>query len=247
MELLENIIMISAKKILDDQEILANNLANVSTIGFKSILINPTILSNNKFCENDLKLSNKLKDRDPTQGFFRLTKQPLDIAIIDQNGWLMVKTNKNKIAYTKNGHLKTNIKGQLTSQGNIVIGENGPIIIPKYDSIKILSDGTIKNIDSSTKLEEKIDKIKLVKIDFKDLTSNNGLYFLNKEKKTNINSQENSNIKILLETLEDSNVSISENIIKIIEDSRKFDIQMKIFHDYDENVQLVNKFLNINN
>ncbi|XBC41061.1 MAG: flagellar basal body rod C-terminal domain-containing protein [Buchnera aphidicola (Nurudea yanoniella)] len=246
MELLKYTAMMSAKRILDNQEIFANNIANASTIGFKSILISPIILSNNISEKDNEKVLKKYFD--PTPGVFRHTQRPLDIAIINQNGWLEIKTKKNNLAYTKNGNLQINSKRELTSLGNIVIGKNGPIIIPEHKNIKVLSDGTIKIVRNNNNVDETIDKIKLVNIDFKDLNyKNGGLYFFEKSNLYSKNIKNCSNIKILSETLEDSNVNVSENIIKIIEDSRKFDIQMKILHNCDENTQLINKFLNINN
>jgi len=239
-------IMMSAQKLLDNQEILANNLANASTIGFKSELINKTVLSDNNNTKN---FSYSLgKKYDKTLGSFRNTEQPLDIAIKHQNGWLVVKTNTNDTAYTKNGHLQINSKGQLTSQDNIVMGQNGPIIIPKHSNIKILSDGTIKITENNKKFDKKLDKLQLVRINFKDLThSDYGLYFLNKTNKSNIVIKHDPNVKISSETLEDSNVNLSEDMINIIYDARIFEMQIKLLSNFNENMQLINKFLNINN
>ncbi|XBC44164.1 MAG: flagellar hook-basal body complex protein [Buchnera aphidicola (Schlechtendalia peitan)] len=240
------IAMMSAQKILDNQGILANNLANASTIGFKSELLSRSIVSDNKNYEQNTYLSHAQYDQ--TQGLFKHTMQPLDFSIKDENGWLMVTRENNSIAYTKNGHLKINEKRQLTSQNNIVMGERGPIIIPKYSNIRILSDGTIKIIQDNAKIDKKLDKIKLVNIDIKDLLySDSGLYCTNNKTIVDSILKNHYNVKIIPETLEDSNVNLSENIVNMISDARKFDIQMKLLSHYDENAQLINKFLNINN
>ncbi|XBC37465.1 MAG: flagellar hook-basal body complex protein [Buchnera aphidicola (Meitanaphis microgallis)] len=238
--------MTSAKKILEDQEILANNLANISTTGFKSKLRSYTVLSEDMNTEKHYDLYSKKYDL--TQGSFHNTMQSLDIAVINQDGWITVQTDNGDIAYTKNGRLNINSKRQLTSQNNIVAGQNGPIVIPYNADIKILSNGTIKIVKDNKTSNQKLEKIKLAKIDAKYLTyGGNGLYFINNDSKYNLQVKDNPNVKILSQTLEDSNVNSSENIINIISDARKFDMQMKILNRLDENIQLINKSLNINN
>ncbi|XBC41582.1 MAG: flagellar basal body rod C-terminal domain-containing protein [Buchnera aphidicola (Kaburagia rhusicola rhusicola)] len=238
--------MMSAKKILENQEILANNLANMLTTGFKAELYSRTILNDHvSWKKNPYGFE---KRYDLTQGSFRNTMQPLDIAVINPDGWIVVKVNKNNMAYTKNGHLKVNEKRQLTSQGYIIMGKDGPIVIPQDVNCRILSNGTITITKGNNKFNQKLNKIKLVKIKIENLIHrNSGLYFINDKNQSNKIIKDNPHIKILSETLEDSNVNPSESMVNIISDSRKFDMQMKILTSFDENIQLVNKFLNINN
>ncbi|XBC37982.1 MAG: flagellar hook-basal body complex protein [Buchnera aphidicola (Floraphis choui)] len=239
--------MISTKNILDNQEILANNLANASTVGFKSALRSQIILSNNTDKEQYPHLLSKSYDQ--TQGPFISTMQPLDIAITNKSGWLVVQTNDKSIAYTRNGHLKINSDQQLTSQEHIIMGQNGPIVIPSDSKTRILSNGIIEVIHNDEDFSQELDKLKLVEININNLTyGNNGLYFLKTANQPDIKEiEDNPNVKLLSGTLEDSNVNLSENMINIMSDARKFDMQMKILTDYDENIQLINKFLNINN
>ncbi|ANF17088.1 hypothetical protein XW81_01570 [Buchnera aphidicola (Schlechtendalia chinensis)] len=246
MKPLTQIIMMSSRRLLDNQEILANNISNASTTGFKAKLLSRNVILENR---ND-KESNYLPEMtyDQTQGLFRNTSRPLDFSIKDKDGWLAVQVNNNEIAYTKNGHLQINKNQQICSQNNVVIGENGPITVPDYSDIKILSDGTISISNNDKNFDQKIDKIRLVRIDSKNLKySNNGLYFLKDKNQINSELKNNDNINILPETLEDSNVNLPESIVDMISDSRMFDIYMKILMHRDESLQLINKFLNVNN
>ncbi|MDE5286177.1 MAG: flagellar biosynthesis protein FlgF, partial [Buchnera aphidicola] len=57
------------------------------------------------------------------------TNRDLDVYIKD-NGWLTVIDQNGKEAYTKNGHLKINLKGELTSQNYNIVGKDKKIKIP---------------------------------------------------------------------------------------------------------------------
>jgi flagellar basal body rod protein FlgG len=69
------------------------------------------------------------------------TGNPLDVAI-GGNGFLTVQSGQDTL-YTRDGGFHLTSTGQLvTSQGNAVLGELGPITLPTGD-VAISSDGTI--------------------------------------------------------------------------------------------------------
>lgn len=244
--------MTTASKILENQEILANNLANISTTGFKSELVSKIILTNSNYDKNHDNL-NRLNiyntHYNTTQGALKYTNEPLDCAIKNINGWFIVRTKNNEIAFTKNGHFKINSQGLLTVQNHEVVGKYGSILIPKnVTTINISQDGTIKAKEKKSSEEIIINKLKLAKINVNNLLhKEHGFYVLNKNNKIKLFEDTTNSITILPKTLEDSNVNIVENMVHMISDTRNFEMQMKVLSIYDENTQLANKFLNISN
>ena len=132
-------------------DVIANNLANINTTGFKSDgavfeeYISPTARAEN-FIGPD-QLVSFVRDRatwvDLSQGPLEHTGNALDVAI-DGKGFITVQT-PNGERYTRNGALQVNNNGELvTSEGFQVLGESGPITFqPKDRDIKISRDGTI--------------------------------------------------------------------------------------------------------
>ena len=133
-------------------DIVANNIANMNTTGFKADgavfaeYLN-TGASAEQFAAPDRRLS-FVQDRttwhDMSQGPIQQTGNPLDVAI-DGDGFLVVQTPRGE-RYTRNGALQINANGELvTSAGDQVLGDNGPIIFNPTDrDIVINTDGTIR-------------------------------------------------------------------------------------------------------
>ncbi|WP_011091435.1 flagellar basal-body rod protein FlgF [Buchnera aphidicola] len=247
MESIVNAIITSTNKIFENQARIANNITNISTPGFKSELELKILLPSQKDqnSQEDNFLYKQYKNKN--QGTLRRTNQPLDCAIIDKNDWFVIKIDPKTIAYTKNGHFKINSNRQLTVQNHPVLGEDGEIFIPKNENIVISSDGYI-NIIKNNVLQHKVAQFKLKNFDINDLTyKTNGLYLLNKNNKLNHTNHKNvSNIKLVSGILEDSNVNLEENMVEMISNARKFDMQIKILSMYNENTQAASRFLNLN-
>jgi flagellar basal-body rod protein FlgF len=133
-------------------DIVANNVANLNTTGFKSdgALFEQYLMPvarDNQFTGADARL-NFVQDRatwlDLGQGPIQQTGNPLDVAI-EGNGFLAVQTPRGE-RYTRNGALQINNTGELvTSEGYRVVGESGPITFQNSDrDITINNDGSIR-------------------------------------------------------------------------------------------------------
>jgi len=132
-------------------EVVANNIANLNTTGFKAdnAVFEEYLMpgaSAGQFAAPDRRMS-YVQDRqtwhDLSQGSVEATGNPLDIAI-DGQGFLVVQTPRGE-RYTRNGALQLNAQGQLvTSEGYAVLGESGPITLQATDKdIMISREGTI--------------------------------------------------------------------------------------------------------
>jgi flagellar basal-body rod protein FlgF len=132
-------------------DVIANNIANVNTNGFKADgsvfqeYLMP-VARDNAFRGRDTVMS-YVQDRatwqDFSQGPLQQTGNPLDVAI-NGNAFLAVQTARGQ-RYTRNGALQINPTGQIvTSEGDSVVGENGPLQIQTGDhDISISPEGEI--------------------------------------------------------------------------------------------------------
>ena len=140
-------------------DVVANNIANLNTTGFKADgslfeeFLSPTARAGN-LSGADSKVS-FVRDRgtwhDMSPGPIQSTGSPLDVAI-DGKGFLVVQTPRGE-RYTRNGALQINGTGQLvTSDGNPVLGDGGPIVFqPNDHQVQISQDGTISVREGTSK------------------------------------------------------------------------------------------------
>lgn len=133
--------------------VVANNLANISTSGYKaertmfSEYMMP-IAEATTFKSPDQQLS-YVWDRGTVTEFdagpIKLTGAPLDVALND-SAFFVVETEEG-LRYTRNGAFQLNSEGTLvTSEGFAVQGEGGPISFASTETnISIAADGTISS------------------------------------------------------------------------------------------------------
>ncbi len=153
-------------------DVVANNVANVNTNGFKADqslfeeFLMPTAHQDN-FIGRDRRLS-YVRDRatfhDFAQGPTQETKNPLDVAI-DGNAFFVVQTPGGE-RYSRDGGFRVNANGQLVNSGGFaVMGANGPIQMQQTDhDITISADGTITVTEgANTRVDSVRGKLRLVK------------------------------------------------------------------------------------
>ncbi len=136
-------------------ELITNNLANVSTSGFKKDFavfegLTPIVdgspgtpLDANSILLGADATFGTLKDvlTDFSPGQIQITGEPLDVAI-EGEGFFSVQAPEG-VRYTRNGRFTLNAQGQLvTTKGVPVLGVAGPITLPA-GSVTINSDGVI--------------------------------------------------------------------------------------------------------
>ncbi len=238
--------MISANHLLEKQAIISNNLANISTTGFKekfNYMLQKNQNTKDFYSTNNITIKEYYNF---SPGTLNYTERNLDL-FVKENGWLTVKDSKNQEAYTKNGHLKVNSKGKLTIQDNEIIGNNCNITIPNNIDLKISSHGVITTVEKKNNsiVKTKIGELKLVMLPKQDLIEKeNGLFYL---KQGNQLNKHNKNVRVQSRMLESSNVNPSKNMIEMISNARQFEMQMKMISICDKNAEYANQLINVNN
>ncbi|HAT1882075.1 TPA: flagellar basal-body rod protein FlgF [Legionella pneumophila] len=228
------------------QEIIANNLANINTPGFKADLYQAqTMYMNNANGNNQFSVHSFITQNangvDTSPGELITTGRDLDVAI-DGEGWMAVQDSQGREAYTRGGSLRLNPNGQLiTASGKVVLGDGGPISIPPAQSIEIGLDGTISIVplEGDAKSLAILDRIKLVTLDRNNIYKNDeGLIQLKSGA-----AIANSNIKLQSGALEGSNVKAIDQMVAMISAGREFDAQMKLLSTVDDNGQKLAQLL----
>jgi flagellar basal-body rod protein FlgF len=170
---MENALLIglSRQTILERQlDVVANNIANVNTTGYKndSSLFEEFLTSGaheDNFVGSDRRVSfvqDRGTFRDFSQGALEQTKNPLDLAI-DGSAFLVVQTPAGE-RYTRDGGLQLNNQGQLvTVAGNPVLGAGGPIVFQPTDhDVNVTPDGTITVVEGNGTTDSIRGKLRLV-------------------------------------------------------------------------------------
>lgn len=153
---MENALLIGLSRqvgLARELEVIANNVANMNTTGFKARSLRfeeylmPTA-SADAFMTPDKPLSyvvDKGSGLDFSGGAIERTGNPLDIAV-KGDGVIAVSTPQGE-RYTRNGALQVNERGELvTSDGYRVLGDGGPITFDATETgIGIGKDGTVSS------------------------------------------------------------------------------------------------------
>lgn len=154
-------------------DVIANNVANANTNGFKAdhSLFEEYLNSNaheDNFFPSDRRVSyvqDRGTFRDMSPGSMQPTKNPLDLAI-DGGGFFVVQTASGE-RYTREGNLQLNSQGQIvTANGDPVLGNNGPITIQQTDhDITVSPDGTVTVLEGTNRADTIRAKLRIVSFD----------------------------------------------------------------------------------
>jgi flagellar basal-body rod protein FlgF len=121
---------------------VADNIANLSTPGFKRLLNSAEAVSGNG-SPYQFAAAASTPTIDTTQGPLQATNNPLDVGITG-TGFIMVQAPNGSTAYTRNGTLAVSPDGTLTAAGYPVLTPAGATIsIKTPGSIVIGGDGSV--------------------------------------------------------------------------------------------------------
>jgi flagellar basal-body rod protein FlgF/flagellar basal-body rod protein FlgG len=207
-----------------EMDVIANNLANMDTNGFKADGVTfeeylATKARVDRAAPADQRVAFVRESgsiTDFSQGTLQQTGGALDLAIRG-DGYFVVDTPQGE-RYTRNGSFSLNEKGELVNQqGYRVRGQNGPLQFDQQDnSITFAREGTITAINGNEKQVIERGKIRLVRFDNQNslVREGNGLYSAGGQAPQNVKET----TSIVQGSLEKSNVN------PIIEMSRMLEV-----------------------
>lgn len=226
--------------------IRANNLANVTTNGFKADL--EQARSMQAFGEGLPTRVFAMTER-PSQNFdggaLMTTDRDLDVAV-EGRGWIAVQDKEGNEAYTRKGNLQITATGTLeTSDGLMVMGDGGPITLPvPLEKVQIGRDGTItvKPQGAPAEALEDIDRIKLVNPDGPEITKGADGLFRRKDGQL---EDADAEVTLVKGALESSNVNAIGEMTSMISIQRQFEMQVKMMKTAEENDQHHNQIFRV--
>ncbi|MDH5632697.1 MAG: flagellar basal body rod protein FlgF [Gammaproteobacteria bacterium] len=205
-----------------------NNLANVSTTGFRADF--QAYRSMPVFGEGHDSRVYAMTERPATDfatGVVQSTGRDLDIAV-NGEGWIAVQAADGSEAYTRAGDLRVNNLGLLeTGTGLPVLGNAGPIAIPPAEKIEIGVDGTIsvQPLGESVTTLAVVDRIRLVNPPKEQLfKGEDGLI----RAEQGVEVVPDGQLTVNTGSLESSNVNAVDALVNMISTSRQFEMQVKM-------------------
>ncbi|MFZ5670212.1 MAG: flagellar basal-body rod protein FlgF [Pseudomonadota bacterium] len=201
-------------------DIVANNIANVDTNGFKveSAMVRTDPSTGAAMIDGPPTLKFVIDDgvtRDFGQGALRETGGVFDLAI-DGQGFFKVQTPQGE-RYTRDGRFTLSAEGVLTTQsGAPVLGEGGEIAInPELGPVTIGADGTV------SQGQARVGKIAVVAFDdLSGLSKAGDNLFRNT---SNLQPQPAAAARVRQGVLESSNVNSILQVTRLIEISRAYE------------------------
>ncbi|OIQ25526.1 flagellar basal body rod protein FlgF [uncultured Vibrio sp.] len=229
--------MSGAKQNMQALQLRANNLANVSTTGFRADLAQArSMQAYGEGLPTRVFSMTERPGQNFAQGSVITTGRDLDVTI-QGDGWISVLDKTGQEGLTRNGNLKVDQNGLLTnSSGHLVLGEFGaPITLPiPISKVEIGNDGTISVVPQGAPADamEIVDRIKLTQTNnrslFKDI---NGLF---RSKEPNAAYEADANVKLLTGAVEGSNVNAVGEMTSLIDLQRQFEMQVKMMSTAEE-------------
>ncbi|VFR23143.1 Flagellar basal-body rod protein FlgF [plant metagenome] len=241
--------MNGAARTLEQQSVISNNMANANTTGFReqfAIYRAVPIVGDGSLGTRISTVANT-PGFNATLGSVNLTGRSTDVAL-EGEGWLAVQTPQGE-AYTRNGALVVGANGLLqNSRGQPVLSaDNAVIAVPEGAELTIAGDGTITALgagDPPADIQQ-IGQLKLVNPPAAELVrGDDGLF-----RRPAVNGQpapplpQDPLVRVISGGLEGSNVNTVESMVGMIDNARRYEMQMKVISSASENASRANGIL----
>lgn len=223
----------------------ANNLANVSTSGFRRDFEQARSMP--LFGETYPARVFAMSERPATDfraGSLQETGRDLDVAI-GGKGWIAVQAPDGSEAYVRTASLNIDALGVLrTGNGLPVMGNAGPIAVPPEQKVEIGQDGTIsiRALGENPNVLAEVDRIKLVNPDPKSMEKGaDGLIRVKGQPEL----EADATVQVTSGFLEASNVNAVEEMTAILSLSRQFELSVKMMRTAEDNSSAMARVLQI--
>lgn len=219
-------------------EVLANNLANINSTGFKRDRVFVELLKESAVAQaqgkGDLEGVKVTQYTDFSEGSLQQTGNPLDLAL-QGRGFFVVDTPRGQ-RYTRNGNFKLSTDGSLiTSEGYSVQGDGGKI---RFPDIRKLQEGKVAISDTGEITLDREQMGHLRVVDFADLTrlqKDHQSFFMAEPGNIMMEGPGNGTA-VRQGYLEESNVEGIEEMITMIELNRNFETDQKVIQAQDATI-----------
>ena len=210
------------------QATIANNLANVNTVGFRGEFTSAEAeWLRGSGLNGRATMSQDVTGANMTAGAVQATGRDLDIAL-NGDALLTVQASDGSEAYTRRGDLQLSDSGLLTTgDGMPLLGASGPITLPPADSVSIGKDGQIWIVPQGgdPKSPQSVDTIKLVSAQGSTIKKGlDGLFHV----AGGGSLPSDPDATLTSKSIEGSNVNASATLVDMIDASRSWEAQIKM-------------------
>ena len=238
-----------------NMDVISNNIANVSTTGFKKSraefedlvyhnLKDPGQASGLNSVtptgvQTGLGVRTASIQKDFADGSAVITKNPLDVSI-EGNGFFQLQTPDGEIAYTRDGSFKKDAAGRIIDKnGNLLIPE---IVIPENSiSIEITPSGEVRSISQLNDAPQILGNLEIAAFinpaGLKSVGKNLFLPTAASGQPTALRPGTMGSGYLAQGELEGSNVNIVDEMINMISAQRAYETNSKVIQTSDQMLQ----------
>ena len=240
------------------QEVIANNLANVNTTGYKRSRANfedllyqtvtgPQVIGGPAAntlpavqIGRGVRLSSVQKDH--AQGSIETTQNPMDLAI-EGEGFFQVQLPSGAIAYTRDGKL------QMSDQGVLVTAEGNPVlpnikVPPQSSQLSVGPSGIVSVMRAGSSIPEELGRIELARFSNPAgmLSLGQNMYSATPASGEPMVSfpQDEGTGRLQQGALEMSNVEVVTEMVDMITTMRAYELTSKSIKTSDDMLQIAN-------
>jgi flagellar basal-body rod protein FlgF len=238
--------MTGAKHTMGQLANTSHNMANVHTPGFREVVTAFRAVP----LEGEQADSRAfVVDSSPTAMFnpgpIETTDNPLDFAI-SGDGFFAVRRPDGSEVYTRNGRFFRDENGVLKIGRDVsVVGEGGEITIPANAEVEVGRNGLVWVRQSGEQRMNQIAQIKLVNPGIRDLSrAEDGFFALPVDQPP---APIDPSVRIVQGSYETSNVSAAGAMVQMINQTRMFELNMRVIQTAEQNARQANIIMTMSN
>ena len=238
--------MTGAKHTMGQLANTSHNMANVHTPGYREIVTAFRAVP----LEGEQADSRAfVVDSSPTAMFnpgpIETTDNPFDFAI-SGNGFFAVQRPDGSEVYTRNGRFFRDENGVLKIGRDIsVVGEGGLITIPANAEVEVSRNGLVWVRQNGEQRMNQIAQIKLVNPSVSGLTrADDGFFELPRNEPP---APIDPSVRVLQGSYETSNVSAANAMVQMINQTRMFELNMRVIQTAEQNARQANIIMTMSN
>ena len=246
-----------------NMDTVANNMANVSTLGFKKSraefedlmyqtlkspggVVNPNPEGSQVLPPVGIQIGGGVKtssvDKDFSQGSTQITNKAFDLEI-QGHGFFIVQLPDGRTAYTRDGAFKKGPDGRIQDRGGNIL-QPEIAVPPTATGVEIGRDGQVNVVEASSTETQNIGQIQLV-----SFINPAGLISMGRNLLTSSPSSgvpqvgipgENNLGSIVQGQLETSNVNIVDEMVRMISSQRAYETNAKVIQASDQMLHQIN-------
>ena len=237
--------MTGASAAAQRQAVLANNLANASSNGFRAELSTfRAVPLNGDGASTRVFALEATSGHSSLPGAVQRTGRPMD-AMAQGNAWFAVQGLDGTEAYTRNGSFEVTPEGQLVNASGLPVLSDGgaPIDIPPNAQVALGSDGTV-SAQVGNQPATTLGRLKLVTPTAEERLerSADGLF----RTPTQDPLAQEGTARIQTGAVEGSNVNPVETMVGMIQAARQFETQMRLLQTAEANDKSASQLLSQN-